>query len=397
MAIRTWTTLDLDPREVHQVGLEELAAIDAERRAIARAAGFGDDVDAYRAALAADPANRPRRRRSSSRARRRTSGGPRRSRRASSGACPVAGCEVRPVEAFMEKDAPFAYYYPPTVDGSRPGIYFVNTYDLPEPARSRSSPRRPTTRRSRATTSRSPWRWSTRACTPSGASGRGWSGGAYVEGWGLYSERLADELGLYRNAGGALRDARRPGLARRRGWSSTPGCTASAGRASSRSTGCCETGLSETDAVIETDRYIAWPGQALTYMIGMREIRRLRRELEARDGDRVRPAGVPRRAARPRLAAARDPGARAAALGGAGPPDRGPGPFATTNGRRIVAVAYRVALEFRSRRAEHRQSRVDGGSTVWHDRPTCCTARNTCPGPCTGLVAGAPQAAPCPG
>jgi uncharacterized protein (DUF885 family) len=47
-----------------------------------------------------------------------------------------------------------------------------------------------------------------------------------------------------------------------------------------------KTGLSDTDANIETDRYIAWPGQALSYMTGMREIRRLRRELEARDGDR---------------------------------------------------------------------------------------------------------------
>jgi uncharacterized protein (DUF885 family) len=43
-------------------------------------------------------------------------------------------------------------------------------------------------------------------------------------------------------------------------------------------------GLSETDAVIETDRYICWPGQALTYKIGQREIERLRRELTARDG-----------------------------------------------------------------------------------------------------------------
>jgi uncharacterized protein (DUF885 family) len=43
-------------------------------------------------------------------------------------------------------------------------------------------------------------------------------------------------------------------------------------------------GLSETDAVIETDRYICWPGQALTYKIGQREIERLRAELTARDG-----------------------------------------------------------------------------------------------------------------
>jgi len=45
-----------------------------------------------------------------------------------------------------------------------------------------------------------------------------------------------------------------------------------------------EAGLSSTDATIETDRYIAWPAQALTYKLGQFEIQRLRRELEARDG-----------------------------------------------------------------------------------------------------------------
>jgi len=47
-----------------------------------------------------------------------------------------------------------------------------------------------------------------------------------------------------------------------------------------------EAGLSETDAVIETDRYICWPGQALTYMLGQRQIQALRREISARDGSR---------------------------------------------------------------------------------------------------------------
>jgi uncharacterized protein (DUF885 family) len=45
-----------------------------------------------------------------------------------------------------------------------------------------------------------------------------------------------------------------------------------------------DAGLSETDAVIETDRYICWPGQALTYKLGQRQIEKLRRELTERDG-----------------------------------------------------------------------------------------------------------------
>ena len=46
-----------------------------------------------------------------------------------------------------------------------------------------------------------------------------------------------------------------------------------------------QTGLTATDATTETDRYIAWPGQALTYMVGKLEIRRLRQVIERRDGD----------------------------------------------------------------------------------------------------------------
>jgi uncharacterized protein (DUF885 family) len=46
-----------------------------------------------------------------------------------------------------------------------------------------------------------------------------------------------------------------------------------------------EAGLTPTDATIETDRYICWPAQALTYKVGQREIERLRRELTARDGE----------------------------------------------------------------------------------------------------------------
>ena len=58
-AIRSWTTLDLEPDEIHRIGLEALAGIDDERRAIARAAGFGDDIAGFRASLETEPGNTP--------------------------------------------------------------------------------------------------------------------------------------------------------------------------------------------------------------------------------------------------------------------------------------------------------------------------------------------------
>ena len=131
LAMRAWTTLELDPVELHQVGLDELAEINAERRTIARGAGFGDDFDAYRRHIQADPANvAPSAEALVARARedigRALAAAP-----SWFGRLPVSTCDVRPVDTFMEKDAPFAYYFPPAVDGSRPGIYYVNTYDLP--------------------------------------------------------------------------------------------------------------------------------------------------------------------------------------------------------------------------------------------------------------------------
>ena len=75
----------------------------------------------------------------------------------------------------------------------------------------------------------------------------------------------------------------RPGA--RLGWSSTRVSTPFAGPRQQSIDTLLAAGLTETDAVIETDRYISWPAQALTYKIGQIEIERLRREIAARDGD----------------------------------------------------------------------------------------------------------------
>jgi uncharacterized protein (DUF885 family) len=282
LAMRTWTTLELDPVELHQVGLDELAEINAERRTIARAAGFGDDFDAYRWHIQADPANvAPSAEALVARARedigRALAAAP-----SWFGRLPVSACAVRPVDAFMEKDAPFAFYFPPAVDGSRPGIYYVNTYDLPhryfsslgtttyheavpghhfQIALEMEHPDLPAFRR----------------------LGSRLVGGAYAEGWGLYSERLAGEMGLFRN------DAERFGMLTAQAWRAGRLIVDTGIHALRRDRAwgvrvLLDAGLTETDASIETDRYITWPGQALTYKVGQREIERLRRELTARDG-----------------------------------------------------------------------------------------------------------------
>ena len=280
--IRAYTSLEVTAEELHRTGLEELEMIEAERRVIARAAGFGDDTTAYRAALNADPAQIPETpaalvARCSEDVQRAFDAVP-----ALFSRIPRAGCEVRPVDPLLEKDAAGAYYYPPTTDGSRSGVYFVNTFDLP---------------------SRAYW---TAASTTYHEAVPGhhfqlalemeleglpafrtlgfWpQGTAYVEGWALYAELVADEAGLFRTQaerfgmldGQALRAARLvvdTGL-HAFGWSRDRAYRAMVAA-----------GVHPTDASSETDRYIAWPGQALAYLTGRREIQRLRRERERREG-----------------------------------------------------------------------------------------------------------------
>ncbi len=281
-AIRAWTTLDLDPQEVHDIGLEDLREIEAERRTIADAAGFGADTKAYRASLAADTANVPTSReelvaRATEDIERGLAAAPR-----YFGRLPRAGCEVRPVEEFKERDAPFAYYFPPTVDASRPGIYYVNAYDLP----SRTFTKLATTTYHEAVPGHH-FQIALEMENPNLNTfrrlGSRMVGGAYVEGWGLYAERLADEMGLYRS------ESERFGMLDAMAWRAArlvvdTGLHALRWTRQQSIDFLLDAGLAETDAVIETDRYIAWPGQALTYKIGQREIERLRRELQERDG-----------------------------------------------------------------------------------------------------------------
>ena len=282
--IRAWTSLDIDAAELHRIGLEELDAIHAEQREIARGLGLGENLRVARDAMRRNPASIPESvdefvNRARGQIERAMAGAP-----GYFGALPRAACEVRPVEPFKEADAPAAYYYGPAVDGSRPGIYYVNTYDLP----SRSYVGLASMSFHEAVPGHH-FQIALQTEHPSlnvfRRLGSRMAGMAYIEGWGLYAERLADEMGLFLNEmerfgmldGQAHRAAR---------LVVDTGMHAFHWNREQSIAVLLDAGQSETESEIETNRYICWPGQALCYKTGQREITRLRKEAESALGAR---------------------------------------------------------------------------------------------------------------
>lgn len=198
------------------------------------------------------------------------------------GARPDGPCQVLPVPADLAKDMPPAYYMQPSPDGSRPGTYFLNTYK-PE-TRDRFSAE------NTAFHEAIPGHHFDRALASElealPAFRRMRSQNVHAEGWALYSERLAHEMGLYSGPIDRL------GMLSADSWR--------AGRLVV-DTGLHQQGWSRQQAVDflmewtpinrpaieqEVDRYIGWPGQALSYKMGQIEIFRLRRQAEAELGSR---------------------------------------------------------------------------------------------------------------
>lgn len=198
------------------------------------------------------------------------------------GRLPDQRCTVRAVPDNEAPGAPSAYYTPPAVDGSRPGIYWSNTYQAEQHGRhaceavtfheavpghhfqnvvAQQITGVPLLRRLNLFT-------------------------AYTEGWGLYAEQLAGEMGLYSDdvavLGQLSEDATRAarlvvdtGL-HALGWS----------RQRVVDLLRSHTAMPEQEVQTETDRYIAQPGQALSYMTGRLEIDRIRAGAERELGER---------------------------------------------------------------------------------------------------------------
>lgn len=284
LGIRMNTTVDTTPDEVHRFGMEDLSHIEAQKDEIARRAGYRDRA-AYAKALGEDPANH-----TSSRERIIELAAEQTARAFATapryfGRLPRADCEVKAVEEYREREVPPAFYMPPSIDGSRAGQYYLNTYqpearDLHKIAAITFHEATPGHHFQLAI------EMELTGLPAFRTLGSRMAGAAYSEGWGLYCERLADEMDLYQS------DAERLGMLDAQafraarlvvdsglhafGWSRARAIEFMHERGS----------LPMVDAEIEVDRYTIWPGQALAYKIGQREIERARREVSEFMGDR---------------------------------------------------------------------------------------------------------------
>lgn len=276
------TTTRMDAQTVHDLGLSLLGALHDEMRQVAQRVVGSPDLSLLRERLRGEASNFYASREAiiddCQRLVERITGrlGTWFSR------LPETPCVMRAIEEFRERDAVAAYYYPPPDDLKRPGIYYVNTY-------------KPETRP----------RYNMPALTAHEAVPghhlqialavekrdlpvyRRFSDfTAYIEGWALYAERLAVEMGIYED------DAALFGMLTYQAWRATrlivdTGLHALGwDRARAIRFFVDSVGLPEDEIANEVDRYIVWPGQALAYSVGMSEILRLRREAETELGDR---------------------------------------------------------------------------------------------------------------
>ena len=272
--IRNHTSLDLSAAQIHQTGLDEVSSIRAEMLVIVKRRFGTQNLDSVLRAMPEDSTLTFATRKDVFAAAKAATERMERKLPELIGRLPRRRVMVEEMPAYQEKDAPAAYYYPGTADGSRPGRYLVNTY---EP---RQRPRYTT--EVLAYHEGVPGHHIQIALSqelPLPAFRRYGAGTtALVEGWALYTERLADESGMYTD------DLSRLGMLFFQAWRAcrlvidTGLHSMGWNRKQAIEYLLTNTGLSRLDAANEVDRYIVDPGQALAYKIGQREITRLRTE-----------------------------------------------------------------------------------------------------------------------
>ncbi len=280
--IRTQTTLDLDPAEIHEIGLTEIERIDREFADLGAKVLGVHGLDATLEALRADPALRFDSADEVFASARNTLARAQTAVPAWFGRLPKALCVVERIPRETEAHQTLAYYAWPALDGSRPGRFYINLH-APE-----TRPRFEA--EALAFHEAVPGHHLQLAIAQEleglPAFQRALGSNAFSEGWGLYTERLADEMGLYSS------DMDRFGILSFDAWRACRlvvdtgmhalGWTRDEALDFMRA----HTALGDNNIANEVDRYIAWPAQALAYKLGQLEILRLRALAESRLGER---------------------------------------------------------------------------------------------------------------
>jgi uncharacterized protein (DUF885 family) len=273
---RASTTTDLTPAQIHDIGVKEMARIHGEMERVKAQVGFSGTLKEFLNKLRVDQKfvyKTPKELIDgySSLRDRVTVALPKLFELQ-----PKMAFEVRAVEAFREKSAATGSYQPGLPDGSRPGVFYANTYDLP----SRPSYMMETIFLHEALPGHHMQIALQYELEGLPRFRRFGGDTAYVEGWGLYSESLGKELGLFQDPyqyfGSLTAEAWRAARLvvdtgmHAKGWTREQAIDYMREN----------TAIGETDIVAEVERYIVIPGQALAYKIGQLKIRELRTRAE---------------------------------------------------------------------------------------------------------------------
>ncbi len=275
------TTTDMTPEQIHQLGLSEVARIEAQMLATAQKLDYSD-LKSFNKAVAGNPALHPKSRQEIIDLYQKYTDQMYVQLPNLFGVLPKGKVEIKPVEEFREKGASTAAYMPGSPDGKRPGRVMVNTGDFAH----RSTIDIETTALHEGVPGHH--MQLTVAQEIQGLPDFRQQGNytAYAEGWALYSERLGEELGFYKDPYSyyghlqdemlrAIRLVVDTGLHYKH-WN----------RQQVVDFFHAHSGIEEVEVQSETDRYIVWPGQALGYKIGQLKILELRDYARKELGDR---------------------------------------------------------------------------------------------------------------
>ncbi|KAA6464927.1 DUF885 domain-containing protein [Acidobacteria bacterium AB60] len=269
--IRTAITTDLTAEQIHQIGLDEVKRNEAEELAVAQKLGF-TDLKSFYASLKSNPKLHPAGREALLAAYRSYLTPMQAKLPQLFGTLPKAPFEVAPVPDYLEKSSAAAYYEPGTPDGKRPGRLRIDTYNAPD--------------RNLFEVESIAYHEGIPGHHMQFSIAQEMSGlpefrkydffPAFSEGWALYSERLGKDLGLYQDPYSDY------GRLENDQWRSIRLVVDTGVHAKHWTRQQIvdffheHSSVSETDVQAETDRYVAWPSQALAYKVGQLKILELR-------------------------------------------------------------------------------------------------------------------------